>query len=128
MNFPPGDPSHMKSPNPDSIVDAKKCLLTVACYSCLYRGALPEPEKYRGECSQPTIGMGSPIEKLEKKLKELKWFATHRKNHNINQPEFPGTKPSTKEYTWSNSSSHICSRGWPCLAPMGGETLTTMKA
>jgi hypothetical protein len=72
--------------------------------------------------------MGSPIEKLEKKLKELKWFATHRKTHNINQPEFPGTKLSTKEYTWSHGSSHICSRGWPCLAPMEGETLATMKA
>lgn len=37
------------------------------------------------------------------KLKELKGFATHRKNNNINQPdppELPGTKPSTKEYTW----------------------------
>ena len=41
------------------------------------------------------------------KLKELKGFATHRKNNNINQPELtppppdlPGTKPSNKEYTW----------------------------
>jgi hypothetical protein len=24
---PPGDPSHMKTPNPDTIVEAKKCLL-----------------------------------------------------------------------------------------------------
>jgi hypothetical protein len=28
-----------------------------------------------------------PIEKLEKGLKELKGFATHRKNNNINQPD-----------------------------------------
>ena len=27
---PPGDPSHMQTPNPDSIVDANKCLLTGA--------------------------------------------------------------------------------------------------
>ena len=40
--------------------------------------ALPEPDKYRGKCSQPTIGVstGSPIEELEKGLKELKGFAT----------------------------------------------------
>ena len=47
--------------------------------------------------------MGSPMEELEKGLKELKGFATHRKNNNINQPEppeLPGTKPPTKEYTW----------------------------
>jgi hypothetical protein len=46
--------------------------------------------------------MGSPVEVLEKGLKELKWFATHWKNNNINQPdppELPGTKPPTKEYT-----------------------------
>jgi hypothetical protein len=38
----------------------------------------PEPFKYRGRCSQPTIGLssGSPIEKLEKGLKKLKGFAT----------------------------------------------------
>jgi hypothetical protein len=40
--------------------------------------ALPEPDKYRGRCSKPTIGlrMGSLIEKLEKGLKEQKGLAT----------------------------------------------------
>jgi hypothetical protein len=43
---------------------------------------LPEPDKYRDRCSQPTteLSMGSPIgsprEELEKGLKELKGFAT----------------------------------------------------
>ena len=27
---PPGDPSHIQSPNPDTVVDANKCLLTGA--------------------------------------------------------------------------------------------------
>jgi hypothetical protein len=46
--------------------------------------------------------MGSPMEELEKGLKELKGIETHRKNNNINQadhPWLPGTKPLTKEYT-----------------------------
>jgi hypothetical protein len=34
---PPGDPSHIQSPNPDTIVDAKKCMLSVAGYRCLLR-------------------------------------------------------------------------------------------
>jgi hypothetical protein len=41
--------------------------------------------------------MGSPIEKLEKGLKELKGIIAPQKNNNINQPfpqVFPGTKPS----------------------------------
>ena len=44
--------------------------------------------------------MGSPMEELEKGLKELKGFATHRKNKNINKAgttKLPGTKPPTKE-------------------------------
>jgi hypothetical protein len=40
------------------------------------------------------------MEELEKVLKELKEFATHRKNNNINQPELPGSKLPTKESTW----------------------------
>jgi hypothetical protein len=46
------------------------------------------------------------MEELEKGLKELKGIATPRKNNNINQldshPKLPGTKTSTKEYTWSD--------------------------
>ena len=43
-----------------------------------------------------------PMEELEKGLKELKSFATHRKSNSINKPdptELLETKPSTKEYT-----------------------------
>jgi len=37
---------------------------------------LPEPDKYRGRCSQPTTGLSlrTPMEDLEKGLKELKGF------------------------------------------------------
>jgi hypothetical protein len=39
---------------------------------------LSEPDKYRGRRLKPIIGlsMGSPMEELEKGLKELKRFAT----------------------------------------------------
>ena len=35
----PGDPSHIQSPNPDTFVDANKCLQTDASYSCFLRGS-----------------------------------------------------------------------------------------
>ena len=46
-------------------------------YIAVSWGALPAPDKYRGGCSQPTIGLnrGSPMEELEKRPKELKGFA-----------------------------------------------------
>jgi hypothetical protein len=39
--------------------------------------AVKESDKYRGECSQTTVGLitGSPMEELEKGPKELKRFA-----------------------------------------------------
>jgi hypothetical protein len=42
------------------------------------------------------------MKESEKGLTELKGFAAHRKNSNINQLdslEHPGTKPPTQEYT-----------------------------
>jgi hypothetical protein len=56
-------------------------MLTRACWEepviAVFWEVLPEPGKYRGGCLQLTIGlsMGSPVEKLEKGLKELKGFA-----------------------------------------------------
>jgi hypothetical protein len=50
------------------------------------------------------------MKELEKGLKELKEFAMHRKNNNINQtvpPELPGTKPPNKEYIWRDLLFHL---------------------
>jgi hypothetical protein len=45
------------------------------------------------------------MEELEKGLKELKEFATPQEEQQYQPtrtPELPGTKPPTKEYTWSD--------------------------
>jgi hypothetical protein len=50
------------------------------------------------------------MEESEKGLKELKEFATHRKNNNVNQPDslkLPGTKPPNKEDTWRDTVAHV---------------------
>jgi hypothetical protein len=62
-------------PNPDTIADANKSLVTGASYSC-FLDALPVPGKYRSGCSQSSIGLstGSPVQWREKGLKELKAF------------------------------------------------------
>jgi hypothetical protein len=41
--------------------------------------------------SQPTIGLSteSPVEELEKGLKEMKGLETHRKKNSINQTDSP---------------------------------------
>jgi hypothetical protein len=70
------------------------------------------------------------MEELDKELKELKAFATHRKNINLlDTPELLESKPPTKEYTWlcTYGSSCICSRGRPCWISLGGATLVSGK-
>jgi hypothetical protein len=77
------------------------------------------------------------MEELEKGLEELKGFTTNpigrttlSTNQNLPTLRAPGTKSPTKEYTrgGTHGSSCICSRGWPCLASMGGEALGPVNA
>jgi len=71
------------------------------------------------------------MEELEKGLKLLKVFSTHRKN-NINQlhpQSSQGLNLQPKStHGGTHSSSHKCSRGWPCETSMGEESLGVGKA
>ena len=61
---------------------------------------------------QPTVGLGvgSPMEELEKGLKELRGLQPHEGSNSVNWPdplELPGTKPPNKEYTWRDPWLHL---------------------
>jgi hypothetical protein len=97
--------------------------------------ALPESEKYRGRCSQPTIGLSteSPMEELEKGQKELKGFVTHGKNNNINQPD---PQPQNSQglnrqpkgiHGGTHCSRWICSKEWPWPTSMEQKTLVLWR-
>jgi hypothetical protein len=93
------------------------------------------PDKYRGECSQPTIGLStrSPMEELEKGPKELKELVAPQEEQEYEPISTPQELPGTKPQTWSthggtHGSSCICSRGWPSRSSMGGEALGPEKA
>jgi hypothetical protein len=44
-------------------------------------------------------------------------------------PDFPGSRPPTKEYTWREPwFQPLCSRGWSCQSQMEGEALGPVKA
>ena len=68
----PGDPPHKQPPNPDTLADANKSLLTGAWYSCLLRGSACAC-KCRSGCSQLSIVLstGSPMNDLEIVPKEM---------------------------------------------------------
>ena len=72
------------------------------------------------------------MEELDKGLKELKVFATHRKNNSFNQPELQTSQGLNHQPKCTHGGIHgsscICSRGWPHLASVEGEALGPVKA
>jgi hypothetical protein len=71
------------------------------------------------------------MEESEKGPKELKGFATHRKNNDISQPDSPDPQSAHQpksRYGETHGSNCICSRGWPCRTLIGGEALGPGKA
>jgi hypothetical protein len=54
--------------------------------------ALPAPDKYKGGCLQPPIGLsvGSPVEELEKELKDLMEFAAPWREQQCQKVRPPG--------------------------------------
>jgi hypothetical protein len=77
---------------------------------------LPKPDKYRGGCVQPTIGLRaeSLMEELQKRLKELKGFAAP-----FGEQQCQLARSTKTSRNWitnqrvTNGSSHICGRRWP---------------
>jgi hypothetical protein len=133
---PLGDSCQIQSPKTDTIVDAKKCMLTGAWYSCLLRGSARAWQIHRQMLTaNHWTEYGVPNGRVREKTKGSKrGFQPHRKN-NINQPappphppELPGTKPLTEDM-WRHPwlQLHIY-QGWPCWVSMGGEALGPMKA
>jgi hypothetical protein len=123
---PPGDSSHIQSPNLDTIVDVNKCLLTDAWYSCLLRGS-------------------ASAWQIQRWMLSAKHWTEHRVPNGGARVCSPigGTTIWTNQYPQcsqgsnhqpksthggTHGSSHICSRGWPCGTSMGGEALGPMKA
>jgi hypothetical protein len=129
----PGDPSHIQSPNPDTFVDASKCLLTEACYSCLWRSFTNAwqiqrwiltvihwtehrvPNEGARERTQGAEGVSSP-------LGGTTWT-------NLYPQSSQGLNHQPKStHGGTHGSSCICSRGWPSQSSMWGEVLCPGKA
>jgi hypothetical protein len=64
---------------------------------------------------------------LEKELEELREVAAPWSEQELSTSQTPlellGTRPPTKEYTWTHGSGRICGRGWPYWTSVGGEAL-----
>jgi hypothetical protein len=104
---PPVHPSHVQSPNPDSIVDVKKCLLTGIWYSWLLRGSSRAWKmqrqkftvKYWTEHGVSNEGDRERTEGAEGVCDPVGRIAISTKETSL-PTELLGTKPPAKEYMW----------------------------
>jgi hypothetical protein len=72
------------------------------------------------------------MKELEKELKKLKWFETHRMNNDINQPDPPISQELNHQpkstHGGTHGSSRIYNRGLLYWTSMDRVTLGPMKA
>jgi hypothetical protein len=123
---PPENPTHIQSPKPETIEDAKKCLLMEVWYNCLLRGSarawqiqrqmlaanhwteLGVPDGRVGEGTEGAEGVYSPTEGAT-----LSTGQTPLRSRELDhQPK--------STHGGTHGSGHICGRGWPCWTSLGG--------
>jgi hypothetical protein len=115
-------------------VDANKCLLTGAWYSCLLRSSAIAWQIQRWML-KPTIGLGtgSLMEELEKGTNELKELTAPQDEQQYEPTSTPQNgqglnHQQNSTHGGTHDSSCTCSRGWPFQTWMGGEALGPVKA
>jgi hypothetical protein len=126
-------PSHIQSPNPDNIVDANKCLLTEAWYSCLLGGSNNPWQIHRWMLSAnhlteyrvPNGGARERTERAEGVCSPIGVTTIWTNQYPQSSQELNHQPKSIPEGT--HGSSCIYSRGWPCQSSMGGEILVPVK-
>jgi hypothetical protein len=72
--------------------------------------------------------VGSPMEELEKGLKELRGFAAPWGEQECKPARPPGAPPGLvhqpkNTHGGTDGSGSICGRGWPCWTSVGGVAL-----
>ena len=127
-----GDPFHIQSPY--TIVDAKKCFLIGARYSCFLRpsGSAWQIQKWMltsihwTEHRVPSRGSRESTQGAEGVWHPIGWTSVWT-NQYLQSSEGLNHQPKST-HGETHDSSCICSRGWPCQTSMGGEVLGPVKA
>ena len=129
---PSGNPSHIESSNTDTIVVAKKCLLTGAWYNCLLRGYARAWQTLRwviidNHCIEHgfhKVGVRERTEGAEGYCNPI-WrinIPTNQKPQNSH-----GLNNQTNITHGENNGYCIWSKGWPCRTLMGQYVLGPVK-
>jgi len=101
------DPSHIQPPNPVTIADAKKCLLTGARYGCHLRSSartllIQMRMVAANHWTEQEDSNGGVREKTEGAEEICNTIGITTITTNQIPAKLPGTKPTNKEYTWGD--------------------------
>jgi hypothetical protein len=92
------------------------------------------PDKYRGACSQPTIGLSTgPNGGVRERTEEAEGVCNPIGRTTILTNQNPLSSwgldhQPNSTHGGTHGSSHICSRGWPFQTSIGGEVLCLVMA
>ena len=114
---PPGDSSHIQLPSPETLVDAKKCMLKGACYSCLLRVSARALQiqrwmlaaNHRTECGVPNRGVRERTKGVEGVCNPI-----GRTTISINQ-----TPQSSQGLNHQPNNTHGGTHGFSCICSRG---------
>ena len=131
---PPGNPSHIQLPEPDTIVVAKKCLLAGALYSCLLRVSARTWQIQRWIlAANHGTKQGVPNGGVRERMVGAEGVCSLIGGTTIWTNQYPQSSQGLHQqpkntHERTHGSSHICTRGWPCGTSMRGKALGAMKA
>ena len=128
-----GDPFHIQSPNPNTIVDAKQCLLTGAWYNCLQRNSTRAQETQRwmlidNPCIEHWFANDRVRERTEGAERGFKPIGRTTIASNQIPQNSHGLEKKIKSTHGENHGSNCkWSREWLCRTSMGGYVLGPVK-
>ena len=114
---PPGNPLHIQTPKPDIIADAKKCLLKGVWYRSLLRSSARAWQIQRQKLTTIfEVSTWSPVEELEKGLKELYWLV-------LCQLDTDWSYHRERNFSWRNVSTISSCKAFSQWVIKGGDHL-----
>ena len=127
----PNGPSQIQTPNPDSVADAKKHLLTGNWYICPLRGSA-HANQYRYGWLQPLDWAWEPyggVTRTEGVEGDCNPIGRTTISSNLTPQNCQGLNHQPKSsHGETHDSSCICRKGLPYLASVGGEDLDSVEA
>jgi hypothetical protein len=127
---PPGNPSHIQSPNPDTIADDKKFMLTGAWYICLLRGSSIAWQIQRQVLTANHWTEHGDLNGEVRTRTEGVFNSIGRTTVSTNQTpqSYQGLNHQPKSaHGGIHVSSCICDRGWSYLTSMEGGAIGPVK-